>query len=76
MRLRERVDIQSEVDRLEHAPGIRKVIRVFPDEEDAELARMLMVEAEPEQGEAVLGDLEQDAAVEYVESTAPRRLIR
>jgi hypothetical protein len=56
--------------------GARDVHALFPDERDAELARLFVAEVADEAGGRALALLEQSAAVEFAEREARRRLIR
>jgi len=57
------------------APGIESVIQTFPDETDEELSRLYVLDVNPEEVDAALENLSHQPEIEYVEPTAPRRLI-
>jgi nitrate reductase NapAB chaperone NapD len=57
-------------------PGVLNVIQTFPDETDQELASLYLVEVENSQIKSALRELRAMPGVEYVEETAPRKLIR
>ncbi len=61
---------------LADAPGIESVVQTFPDETDEELSRMYVLEVDPEEVDAALEALSHQQEIEYVEPSAPRRLIR
>lgn len=63
-------------DWLADVPGVQSVIQTFPDENDEELARLYVLEVKASDSDAVLKNLTHHAEVEYVERTAPRRLLR
>ncbi|HEX4900744.1 MAG TPA: hypothetical protein VFV61_09440 [Pyrinomonadaceae bacterium] len=56
--------------------GLRSVIQTFPDERDEELSHLFIVEVEPDRATQALKELKDNPAVEYVERTAKRKLIR
>ncbi len=61
---------------LADAPGIESVVQTFPDETDEELSRLYVLEVDPEEVDAALEALSHQREIEYVEPSAPRRLIR
>ncbi|MGE0886537.1 MAG: hypothetical protein AB7P14_23615 [Blastocatellales bacterium] len=61
---------------LADAPGIESVIQTFPDETDEELSRMYVLEVDPAEVDAAIAALNHQPEIEYVEPSAPRRLIR
>jgi hypothetical protein len=61
---------------LAEAPGIESVIQTFPDETDEELSRLYVLEVSASESEAAIKMLNANPEIEYVEPSAPRRLIR
>lgn len=61
---------------LAEAPGIESVIQTFPDETDEELSRLYVLEVNSSQVDEAIKTLSHRSEIEYVEPTAPRRLIR
>lgn len=60
---------------LSKMPGIGSVIQTFPDETDAELSTLYILEADPSKLGVALEALRQSPYIEYVEETATRGLI-
>lgn len=61
---------------LAETPGIQSVIQTFPDETDEELSRLYVLEVTASESEAAIKMLNAHPEIEYVEPSAPRRLIR
>lgn len=61
---------------LAEMPGIESVIQTFPDETDEELSRLYVLEVNPSEVDTTLEVLSHHPEIEYVEPSAPRRLIR
>jgi len=56
-------------------PGVQKVVQTFPDERDPELSRFYLVKLKPSSAKVALQKLRKHPDIEYVEETAPRKLI-
>jgi hypothetical protein len=56
-------------------PGLRSLIRMFPDEEDEELSRLFILEVDPSTVQQSLKQLKKNLSVEYAEKTASRKLV-
>ncbi len=64
------------VQKLSISPGVRNVVQTFPGETDEELANLYVLDVDASEVESALRQLRQIADVEYVEVSAPRKLIR
>ncbi len=64
------------VQKLSITPGVRDVVQTFPGETDEELASLYVLDVDASEVESALRQLRQIADVEYVEVSAPRKLIR
>ena len=60
---------------LSKTPGLRLVIQTFPEETDPELSTLYVLEVNPSDVKSALKQLRQNPYVQYVEETAPRKLI-
>lgn len=61
---------------LAEVPGVRKLIQVFPDEDDPSLATLYVAEVDPSLIQSTVRAMREEPGVEYVEAPAPRKLIR
>lgn len=60
---------------LSDTPGLRSIVQLFPDEADAEMLSMYLLEIDPEQLDAALSQLRKNPKLESAHGTAPRKLI-
>jgi hypothetical protein len=51
-------------------------VRLFPDDDDPELASLYVIELPDDEAEHTLGELKRSSAVEFAEPQAERRLHR
>jgi hypothetical protein len=58
---------------LEQVPGVVRVTRTFPDEQDEELRALFVLRVEATRADDVLRALRRDPAVAYAEACAQRR---
>jgi hypothetical protein len=56
-------------------PGVQDVIQTFPEERDPELSRLYVVKLKPSRAKVALQKLRKHPGIEYVEESAPRKLI-
>ena len=61
---------------LSEAPGVNRLIQVFPDEDDPSLATLYVAEIDPSLVQSTVRAMREEPGVEYVEDPAPRKLIR
>ncbi|HET7290992.1 MAG TPA: hypothetical protein VFM88_01075 [Vicinamibacteria bacterium] len=66
---------RSSPSSLTRLPGVVEVIPVFPDEKDAELRKLYVLQVETDGVNAVLRALRSDPAVAYAEESAPRKVL-
>jgi hypothetical protein len=75
VKLASQVNEETPAKILADTPGLKSVIRTFPDEKDDELSRLFIVEVEPAAAKLALKNLKENPAIEYAEPTAKRKLI-
>jgi hypothetical protein len=56
-------------------PGVKKVVQTFPDEHDPELSRLYVLKLNPSRAKEAMKKLKEHPGIEYVEESAPRKLI-
>lgn len=68
-------DREAARKRLSITPGVEDVIETFPGETDEELASLYSLKVCSGRVGEVIAQLQRDAAVDFVETAAPRKLI-
>jgi hypothetical protein len=63
------------VKHLSSFPGVTKVVQTFPGEHDPELSRLYVLKLNPSRAKAAVKKLRKHPGIEYVEASAPRKLI-
>lgn len=76
VKLRESVSADGAEKALQHTPGLRSVVQIFPEESDPELRSLFLLEVEPKALGDALQVLEHQAEVEFAHENAPCPLIR
>lgn len=69
LRVAPSVDQAACLKRVERVPGVRKVEAVFPDDDDALLQRMFLVQLEELRTEAAMDQLKKLDGIELIELT-------
>lgn len=69
-------DRQQVLRAMEAAPGVRKVVRTFPEETSPDLAGLYLLEVESTNVDSLLRRLRRSPGVEYAEVTGQHKLIR
>jgi hypothetical protein len=68
------VDLKSARAAVQKVPGVRRVVQVFPDDRDVELAGMHVVEIDPALASRALSGLRSLPVVESVEVAATKTI--
>lgn len=76
VKLKPGLDPKRSEEILSKTPGIELVTQTFPEEKDLELSALYILDVKPSDVELALKQLRQNPHVDYVEETAPRKLIR
>lgn len=75
LKLRGVVPSEATISRFLRIPGVVKIVRLFPQETDPELATLYIVSVEPSRIDSVLKQLSVDPATEFAEIPPPRTVI-
>lgn len=75
VKLTRKADPSGTVKGLSALAGVEDVSQTLPGETDPELSRLYILKLDPSQADSAFQEIKKHPGVEYVEGTAPRKLI-